>query len=191
LIYGYNSKNSKFRSNINNRQRKACPSPGHKTGSQPPIDRPNDLSRDRPSGRTRRGISHLQERGGGVGRGAANVLKNGAATICLEDARALSRRRRRRRTPLVTIDITRRFAACDAYPQITHSSGWRAPNAAPGNPPLGKDPPGVFFICTKGGGVEQNLPAHVPFPKSSIGGPAPIFWPNFLGKNFGNKNRVV
>ena len=125
------------------------------------------------------------------GRGAANVLKNGAATICLEDARALSRRRRRRRTPLVTIDITRRFAACDAYPQITHSSGWRAPNAAPGNPPLGKDPPGVFFICTKGGGVEQNLPAHVPFPKSSIGGPAPIFWPNFLGKNFGNKNRVV
>src|SRR5215813_13371769 len=71
LIYGYDSENGKFRSNINDEKRKACPSRGHEIGSQPPIDRPNDLS--------------------------------------------------------------------------------RAPNAAPGNPPLGQDPPGVFFICTKGG----------------------------------------
>src|SRR6516165_621116 len=58
--------------------------------------------------------------------------------------------------------------------------------------PLGKGPPGVFFICTKGGaGWSRTGPAHKPFPKFPVGGPAPIFWPNFLGKNFGNKNRVV
>jgi hypothetical protein len=76
LIYGYDSENSKFQGNINDRQRNASPSRGHETGSQPPIDRPNDLS--------------------------------------------------------------------------------RAPNAAPGNPPLEKDPPGYFSSARKGGGVELN-----------------------------------
>jgi len=35
----------------------------------------------------------------------------------------------------------------------------RAPNAAPGNPPLGKDPRGYFSSARKGGGVELN-PIH-------------------------------
>src|SRR5262249_3553686 len=52
-------------------------------------------------------------------------------------------------------------------------------------------PPGVFHLHERGRGGAEPGPAHVPFPKSSIGGPAPIFRPNFLGKNFGNKNRVV
>src|SRR5262245_48943324 len=52
-------------------------------------------------------------------------------------------------------------------------------------------PPGVFHVHERGAGWSRTGPAHVPFPKSSIGGPAPIFWPNFLGKNFGNKNRVA
>ena len=52
-------------------------------------------------------------------------------------------------------------------------------------------PPGIFHLHERGAGWSRTGPAHVPFPKSSIGGPAPIFWPNFLGKNFGNKNRVV
>ena len=68
----------------------------------------------------------------------------------------------------------------------------RAPNAASGNPPLGKDPRGYFSSARKGGGVEQDrMRAHKPFPKFPVGGPAPIFWPNFLGKNFGNKNPLL
>src|SRR5262249_25785516 len=91
--------------------RKSAPSRGHETGSQPPIDRPNDLS--------------------------------------------------------------------------------RAPNAAPGKSAPREGPPGVSFICTKGGaGWSRPRPAHKPSPKFPVGGPAPIFWPNFLGKNFGNKNRI-
>ena len=39
LIYGYNDGNSKFHSSINDRQRNSD------MGNQPPIDRPNDLSR--------------------------------------------------------------------------------------------------------------------------------------------------
>ena|SRR6516162_7543387 len=54
-----------------------------------------------------------------------------------------------------------------------------------------RPPGGTFLSARKGAGWSRTGPAHVPFPKSSIGGPAPIFWPNFLGKNFGNKNRVV
>jgi hypothetical protein len=33
---------------------------------------------------------------------------------------------------------------------------YRAPNAAPGNPPLGKDPRGYFSSARKGGGVELD-----------------------------------
>src|SRR5215831_12114679 len=62
---------SKFTKNINVTGRRYSPSHGHETGSQPPIDRPNDLA--------------------------------------------------------------------------------RAPNAAPGNPPLGKDPRGYFSSARKGG----------------------------------------
>ena len=59
MIHGYNGENSKFRSNINDRQRKASHG-GHETGSQPP-DRPRDPSRAapgniRPSGRTPGGV---------------------------------------------------------------------------------------------------------------------------------------
>jgi hypothetical protein len=36
----------------------------------------------------------------------------------------------------------------------------RAPNAAPGNPPLGKNPRGYFSSAGKGGGVEQDLDLH-------------------------------
>src|SRR6516165_5359184 len=57
--------------------------------------------------------------------------------------------------------------------------------------PSGRTSRGYFSSARKGAGWSRTGPAHVPFPKSSIGGPAPIFWPNFLGKNFGNKNRVV
>ena len=71
---------SKFTKNINVTGRRYSPSHGHETGGQPPIDRPNDLS--------------------------------------------------------------------------------RAPNVAPGNPPLGKDPRGYFSSARKGGGVEQNQDPH-------------------------------
>ena len=57
--------------------------------------------------------------------------------------------------------------------------------------PSGRTSRGYFSSARKGAGWSRTGPAHVPFPKSSIGGPAPIFWPNFLGKNFGNKNRVA
>ena len=59
----------------------------------------------------------------------------------------------------------------------------RAPNAAAGNPPLGKDLPGVFFICTKGGGVEQNRTRTRAVPEI-------LHWRtrlNFLAKFFGKK----
>src|SRR5262245_41818347 len=57
--------------------------------------------------------------------------------------------------------------------------------------PSGTTPGGIFHLHERGAGWSRTGPAHVPFPKSSIGGPAPIFWPNFLGKNFGNKNRAL
>src|SRR5262249_50713428 len=57
--------------------------------------------------------------------------------------------------------------------------------------PRGRTPGGIFHLHERGAGWSRTGPAHVPFPKSSIGEPTPIFWPNFLGKNFGNKNRVV
>src|SRR5215831_9116123 len=46
----------------------------------------------------------------------------------------------------------------------------RAPNAAPGNPPLGQDPPGVFLICTRGGGggVEQDQLEHARVLKTAL-----------------------
>jgi hypothetical protein len=49
--------------------------------------------------------------------------------------------------------------------------------------PSGRTPRVLFHLQRDGGGWSSTGPAHVPFPKSSIGGPAPIFWPNFLGKN--------
>jgi hypothetical protein len=74
-----------------------------------------------------------------------------------------------------------------------NAAGMPAERKTPaGTPPEAggkKDPPGVFHLHERGAGWSRTGPAHVPFPKSSIGGPAPIFWPNFLGKNFGNKNR--
>src|SRR5262245_24207843 len=60
-----------------------------------------------------------------------------------------------------------------------------------GNPLSGRTPGGIFHLHERGAGWSRTGPAHKPFPKFPVGGPAPIFWPNFLGKNFGNKNRVV
>src|SRR5262249_13256311 len=49
-------------------------------------------------------------------------------------------------------------------------------------------PPGVFHLHERGGGVEQNLDPHTCRSRNPpFGGPAPIFLPNFLEKNFGNK----
>src|SRR5215831_3395580 len=67
---------------------------------------------------------------------------------------------------------------------------WRAPPERCRNAG-GKRPPGVFHLHERGAGWSRTGPAHKPFPKFPVGGPAPIFWPNFLEKNFGNKNRVV
>src|SRR6516162_9538527 len=94
---------SKFTKNINVTGRRYSPSHGHETGGQPPIDRPNDLS--------------------------------------------------------------------------------RAPNAAPGNPPLGKDPRGYFSSARKGGGVEQNRTRTQTIPEIS-GWRTRL---NFLAKFFGKK----
>src|SRR2546429_4796442 len=65
-----------------------------------------------------------------------------------------------------------------------------APNAAPGNPPFRKNPPGAFSPTARRGRVELNRTRTRAVPEMLhwIGGPAPMFWPNFLGKNFGNKN---
>ena len=58
----------------------------------------------------------------------------------------------------------------------------RAPNAAPGNPPLRKDPR-VFFICTKGGrGGAEPDPHTCRSRKSSIEDP-----PQFFGQIFWEK----
>ena len=66
---------SKFTKNINVTGRRYSPSHGHETGGQPPIDRPNDLSRapnvapgNPPLGKDPRGIFHLHERGAGWSR---------------------------------------------------------------------------------------------------------------------------
>ena len=49
-------------------------------------------------------------------------------------------------------NVARMWQTQARKPSIDRPSDlWRAPNAAPGNPPLGEDPPGVFFTCTKGG----------------------------------------
>src|SRR5262245_43462302 len=55
----------------------------------------------------------------------------------------------------------------------------------------GRTPGGIFHLHERVAGWSRTGSAHKPFPKFPVGGPAPIFWPNFLGKNFGNKNRVV
>jgi len=101
---------SKFTKNINVTGRRYSPSHGHETGGQPPIDRPNDLS--------------------------------------------------------------------------------RAPNVAPGNPPLGKDPRGYFSSARKGGGVEQNQDPHTNHSRNfRLEDPPQFFGQIFWGKIFGNKNR--
>src|SRR5262249_44640774 len=64
-----------------------------------------------------------------------------------------------------------------------------APNAAPGNPPLGNDPRGYFSSARKGGGVEQDRTRTQTIPEISSWRTRPNFLANFLGKNFGNKNR--
>jgi hypothetical protein len=57
--------------------------------------------------------------------------------------------------------------------------------------PSGRTRRGYFSSARKGGGVEQDRTRTQTISEIPVGGPAPIFWPNFLGKNFGNKNRVV
>src|SRR5262249_16195442 len=57
--------------------------------------------------------------------------------------------------------------------------------------PSGRTPGGIFHLHERGAGWSGTGPEQKPFPKFPVGGPAPIFWPNFLGKNFGNKKRVV
>src|SRR5262245_65588912 len=57
--------------------------------------------------------------------------------------------------------------------------------------PSGTTPGGIFHLHERGAGWSRTGPAHKPFPKFPVGGPAPIVWPNFLGKNIGNKKRVV
>jgi hypothetical protein len=64
--------------------------------------------------------------------------------------------------------------------RATGTVGARRRNAA--GMPAERKTPGVFHLHERGAGWSRTGPAHVPFPKSSIGGPAPIFWPNFLGK---------
>ena len=48
----------------------------------------------------------------------------------------------------------------------------------------GRTPGGIFHLYERGAGWSRTGPAHKPFPKFPVGGPASIFWPNFLGKNF-------
>jgi hypothetical protein len=60
------------------------------------------------------------------------------------------------------------------------------------NPPLGKGPPGVFFICTKGGRGGAEPDPHTNHSRNfRLEDPPQFFGQIFLGKNFGNKNRVV
>jgi hypothetical protein len=67
---------------------------------------------------------------------------------------------------------------------------YRAPNVAPGNPPLGKDPRGYFSSARKGGGVEQGPDPHTNHSRNfRLEDPPQFFGQIFLGKNFGNKNR--
>jgi len=52
--------------------------------------------------------------------------------------------------------------------------------------------PGVSFICTKGGRVEQDQDPHTNHSRNfRLEDPPQFFGQIFLGKNFGNKNRVV
>ena len=69
---------------------------------------------------------------------------------------------------------------------------YRAPNAAPGNPPSGRTRRGYFSSARKGGGVEQDRIRTQTIPEISGWRARPNFFGQiFLGKNFGNKNRVV
>ena len=48
--------------------------------------------------------------------------------------------------------------------------------------PSGRTPGGIFHLHEGGPGWSRTGPAHVPFPKSSIGGPPQFFGQIFLGK---------
>jgi hypothetical protein len=61
---------------------------------------------------------------------------------------------------------------------------YRAPNVAPGNPPLGKDPRGYFSSAGKGGGVEQDRTRTQTIPEISGWRTRPNFLANFFGKKF-------
>src|SRR5262245_7785306 len=57
--------------------------------------------------------------------------------------------------------------------------------------PSGRTPGGIFSSARKRGGVEQDRTRTQTIPEISGWRTRPNFLAKFLGKNFGNKNRVV